>query len=128
MRLRHKLNKKNEKEAPSSASDVVKFLDSTPENQILKEKLPKFLLRKYKAPESMYLINSKTAKVITNVVKNHLNKESPIIEVNPGLGCLSEEILKCQDNPMYMFEISNHFLQHLNVSLCMWYPIVLLNI
>lgn len=114
-RLRHKLNKKNEKEAPRTAPDVIQFLDSSPENRAIKEKLPKFLFRKYKAPENMYLINSKTAKVIANVVKNHLSKESPIIEVNPGLGFLSEELLKCQENPIYMYEISNHFSQHLNV-------------
>ncbi|XP_012544415.2 dimethyladenosine transferase 2, mitochondrial isoform X2 [Bombyx mandarina] len=90
IRMRHKLNKLSEKQ-PKLAEDVLKFLNSSPEYNGLKEQLPTSLLRKYKAPES-----------------------SPLIEVNPGLGILTENILKCQNNKIYLFEQSNHFSPYLD--------------
>ncbi|KAJ2953334.1 hypothetical protein O0L34_g924 [Tuta absoluta] len=73
------------------------------------DKLPKALLRKYKTPESMYLINRKTAKGIAKVIQSHLDG-SPVVEVNPGLGFLSEELLRVHKNHHYLYETSSHFM------------------
>ncbi|KAG6450023.1 hypothetical protein O3G_MSEX006358 [Manduca sexta] len=62
----------------------------------------------------MYLINRGTAKTIADTIKDYLTEESPIVEVNPGLGFLSEELLKCQNNHIYMYEISHHFTQYIS--------------
>lgn len=118
LRLRHKINRENEeKKPPKVAADVLNFLQSTPENRNIIEKLPKSLLKKYKSPESMYLIDRKTAKEITKTIKNYLDKGSPLIEVNPGLGLLSEELLKCQGGHIYMYESLNNFSPILKVSI-----------
>ncbi|XP_049877700.1 dimethyladenosine transferase 2, mitochondrial [Pectinophora gossypiella] len=108
LRLRHKLKQPAEKPAIKAAADVVKYLESIPEYEEIKDKLPKSLLRKYKAPESMYLINRQTAKEIANAVQNHLD-DSPVVEVNPGLGFLSEELLKRHKSHHYIYETSSHF-------------------
>lgn len=97
IRLRHKLNKaKDEKPPPKVAQDVMNYIENTPEYAGIKNQIPKFLLRKYKAPESMYLINEGTAKEIVQAVEKNLIIHSPIVEVNPGLGILTKELLQCQ--------------------------------
>lgn len=116
LRLRHKLNKqKDEKENPKLAADVVNYLKNSPEHEGLVKQLPKSLLKKYKKPESMYLINKKTAKEIAETIKNLLDN-SPLVEVNPGLGILSEELLQVHRGPHYLYESSSHFVPHLSVS------------
>lgn len=116
LRLRHKVNKQNdEKNSPKLATDVVNYLKSSPEYDGLLEQLPKFLLKKYKNPESMYLINNKTAKEIAKTIENHLDN-SPVVEVNPGLGLLSKELLQVHSGQHFFYESSSHFLPHLIVS------------
>lgn len=116
LRLSHKIRQKSEKEDVKLAKDVLNYLDNTPEYYNIKDKLPKSLLRKYKTPESMYLINKNTAKSISKTLKKHISADSPVVEVNPGLGFLSEELLQNWSNHIHMFETSSHFSQHINVS------------
>lgn len=117
-RLRTKVSpRNNEKEPPKAVSDVEKFIDSSPEYFQIKDKLPKSLLKKFKSPESMYLINKQTAKHITKALESHLDKDCSIIEVNPGLGILTNELLQCQKNRIYIYESLNHFTPYLQVSL-----------
>lgn len=125
-RLRHKL--KNVDKPPAKASsEVVKYLETQPEYAELKDHMPKSLLRKFKAPESMYLINRKTAKDIANTIRDYLEPQLPVIEVNPGFGFLSEELLQLPLDHIYMYEISNNFSPYKNVSYCLnesaWYEL-----
>ncbi|KAM3956546.1 mitochondrial transcription factor B2 [Aphomia sociella] len=113
-RFRHKLNNENDKPNPVAVTDVITYLNSFAEYEHLKDQLPKGLLKKYKTPESMYLINKQTAKDIAKTLKKHIDKDSPLIEVNPGLGFLSQELLKLQINHIYMYESLNHFSTHIN--------------
>lgn len=115
-RLRHKVNNLEKGKTDKIAPDVLKCLENCAEYHDIKDKLPKNLLRKYKSPESMYLINKKTAKDIVSTIQNHLNN-SPIIEVNPGLGLITKHLLNCQKNHIYLYESSNYFSQHLHVSI-----------
>lgn len=119
-RLCHKVNKQNDLKQPKVAQDVMNYLESSIEYKDIIDVMPKTLLKKYKTPETMYLINKKTAKDITSTILNYLNKEAPIVEVNPGFGFLTQELLRCQKNPIFLYETSNHFIQFLNVSLIMY--------
>ncbi|CAH0400513.1 unnamed protein product [Chilo suppressalis] len=103
----------SQKKEPKLATDVINYLENTPEYNGIKGILPKTLLRKYKSPENMYLINRKTAEKISNNVKNYIMPEDPVIEVNPGMGFLSEMLLKSINNKLYIYETSNHFSTHL---------------
>ncbi|XP_063831105.1 dimethyladenosine transferase 2, mitochondrial [Ostrinia nubilalis] len=114
VRLRHKLTEKTNEKDLKLASDVTNYLENSAEYCNVKDKLPNFLLRKYKTPESMYLINIQTAKHIATTVSKHINDASTVIEVNPGLGFLSEELLHQLNNHIYMYETSNHFSSHLS--------------
>lgn len=117
-RFRHsKAIKQHEiKPEPKVATDVVNYLESTTDYKDIVDKIPKSLLRKYKAPETMYLINKNTAKCITETLETYIGKKSPIVEINPGFGYLTRELLVRRNNPIYLYEISNHFSQHLTVS------------
>lgn len=122
LRLRHKINKlQDKKDSPKLAADVINYLNNSPEYKGLMEQLPRSLLKKYKTPESMYLINKKTAKEIAKTIKSHL-KNSPVVEVNPGLGLLSEELLQVHKGPHFFYESSSHFLPHLAVSSLSLFP------
>lgn len=122
LRLSQKTSRQpKEKPPPKLATDVVNYINSTPEYSDIANKIPNSLLRKYKTPESMYLINKKTAKEIVKTIKDSINNDSPLIEVNPGFGYLSEELLRCQKNPIYMYEMSNQFSSHLCVSIITLY-------
>lgn len=116
-RLCHVANKENEiKQSPKVAQDVINYLESSPEYKNIITEIPKNLLKKYKTPESMYLINKNTAKNITNTLLGYINKGAPLVEVNPGFGFLTQELLQCQDNPIYLYEVSHNFTQFLSVS------------
>lgn len=111
--LSHK-SKPEVKEKLLETSDVIKYLESSPDYEEIKDKVPRPLLRKYKAPENMYIINKKTAKEIVNTIKDKINSTSPIIEVNPGFGFITEELLKYYNNSIYMYETYNQFVPHLS--------------
>ncbi|KPJ18212.1 Dimethyladenosine transferase 2, mitochondrial [Papilio machaon] len=113
LRLWYSTSKEKVEKQPKLAADVLKYLENDSDYSKIIEKLPRFLLRKYKTPESMYLINTKTAKEIAATVGSYINEESPVVEVNPGLGFLSKELLKCTKNHLYLYETSSHFTQHL---------------
>ncbi|XP_013184211.2 dimethyladenosine transferase 2, mitochondrial [Amyelois transitella] len=114
-RLQHKRHIENEKIVPALAQDVLKYLDSFPEYMLLKDQLPKSLLRKYKSPENMYLINKDTAGEIVTVMKEYIDKDCPVVEVNPGFCFMSQELLNQVPNHIYMYEMSHHFAPHLNL-------------
>ncbi|CAH0728458.1 unnamed protein product, partial [Brenthis ino] len=113
-RFCHKINKQNDLKQPKVAQDVMNYLESSIEYKDIIDVMPKTLLKKYKTPETMYLINKKTAKDITSTILNYLNKEAPIVEVNPGFGFLTQELLQCQKKPIFLYETSNHFTQFLS--------------
>lgn len=117
LRLQYSTSKQKIEKQPKLASDILKYLENDSEYKNLICKLPKSLIKKYKSPESMYLINKKTANNIVNTIRNHLDEKSPIIEVNPGLGFLSEEILKNGHNHLYLYETSNHFSEYIKVGI-----------
>lgn len=117
LRLTHKTKRQpKEKPPPKVSADVVNYINSTPEYNDIRDKVPNALLKKYKTPESMYLINKKTAKAIVNTIRDRINNNSPLIEVNPGFGFLSEELLQSQKCPIYMYEMASQFSTHLSVS------------
>lgn len=117
LRLCYSTGKEKLEKQPKLASDVLKYLENDSDYSKIIEKLPRSLLRKYKTPESMYLINTKTAREIAETIRNHVNEESPVVEVNPGLGYLSKELLQCTKNHIYLYETSSHFSPHLEVSM-----------
>lgn len=117
--LCHVANRKTKdeiKQNPKVAQDVINYLESSSEYKDIITEIPKHLLKKYKTPESMYLINKKTAKNIANTLVNYINKEAPLVEVNPGFGYLTQELIRCQDNSIYLYEVSHNFTKFLSVS------------
>lgn len=116
VRLCHKMNKSHEKQGTKVSQEVINYLESSLEYKNIINIVPKSLLRKYKAPETMYLINENTARNITETLKKYIEKDAPVVEVNPGPGLLTQELLQCQKNKLYLYETSNHFAQLLKVS------------
>lgn len=117
-RLQHKvITDDNSNEKIKVAPDVINFLENNPAYTNIKTQIPKFLLRKYKTPEIMYLINENSAQHIAEILKNNVDSNSPIVEVNPGFCFLTKEILKWHKEKIYLYETSNNFIDSINVSL-----------
>ncbi|XP_050674992.1 dimethyladenosine transferase 2, mitochondrial isoform X2 [Leptidea sinapis] len=110
IRFRHKASAElRDENNPKISQDVLKFLYNNDDYKDLIDRIPKNLLKRYKTPETMYMINKKSAKLICDTVKCHFDKNAPIVEVNPGFGFLTEEILQCQENPVYLYEHAKYF-------------------
>ncbi|XP_041969892.1 dimethyladenosine transferase 2, mitochondrial [Aricia agestis] len=110
LRYQHKLKKPIDEKPSSPISQEVKnYLESSEDYKEILDKIPKHLLKKYKAPETMYLINKKTAAQIVSNINNKIEKNSPIVEVNPGFGYLTKELLSAHNNNLFLYEVSNHF-------------------
>ncbi|XP_032521507.2 dimethyladenosine transferase 2, mitochondrial [Danaus plexippus] len=115
LRWRQKLNKQQKEEKPSKvAADVMKYLESHEEYKNIINVLPKTLLKKYKTPETMYLINRKTAVDMSQTIFKYLDKDAPVIEVNPGFGYITEEFLKHRKTPIYLYENFHYFKEIFN--------------
>lgn len=118
VRLPHVLNNEiNETEQKKISPDILNHLENNPEYSELKNRIPKQLLKKYKSPENMYLINKGAAKHIVNTIQKYLKRNGPLVEVNPGFCFLTEELLKTLKRKVYLYESSHNFNEFLSVSI-----------
>lgn len=112
---KEKTEKSEEKPAeikPSKISpEILSYLESCSDYADIKEKIPKQFLKKHRTSEMLYLVNKNTAKEIVETVKSSLGNNEPIVEVNPGLGLLSKELLIQTTCPIYMYENTQCFAQ-----------------
>lgn len=65
---------------------------------------PKLLNRKHNFPESIYIAHPKAADIIAeHLLKNH-NRDTTLVEVNPGLGLLSQKLVESNVEDIRLFE------------------------
>lgn len=99
--------------------DISQYFDKTSKTSktnvinLFPEKLFK---KTSKSPESFYLNDVSAAKLISKYLTQDLPKNLPIFEVNPGIGLISEQILKTGNKNLHFFEGNEFFLPDLLVS------------
>lgn len=92
-------------------NEISVYLNS---KECLKNKLPvipsRLLVRRVKSPESLYLIDSDIADEIFYLIRSDLlSTDSHIIEVNPGLGLITQKLLATEIQKLRLFETEQHF-------------------
>jgi dimethyladenosine transferase 2 len=90
----------------------------TPEQVDILRKFPEKLLRKkIKTPEHLYIADPNTAKIISKYLIQDVVKEKPFLEINPGLGLLTKELLDNTENKILLFEAEEKFAASMKVIL-----------
>lgn len=92
------------------------FFNENPEYQQIKPLIPSKLLRRnLTTPVEMYLIDKSIAKTIAYQIKENFKLKSlVIIEINPGLGLLTEELLSLGVKQIEMMESKPKFYEYLS--------------
>lgn len=92
------------------------FFNKNPEYQQIKALIPSKLLRRnLTTPVEMYLIDKSLAKTIAYQIKESFKLKSlVIIEINPGLGLLTEELLSLGVKQIEMMESKPKFYEYLS--------------
>lgn len=93
------------------ANEICVYFNS---KDCLKNKLPvlpsRLLLKRVKSPEGLYLIDSDIADEIFDLIRSDLlSTDSHIIEVNPGLGLITQKLLAAKIQKLRLFETDQHF-------------------
>lgn len=112
--------KKKKKTPEKSKTNVLIHLENDANFQEIKDQIPEKLF-KYRrvAPEGLYLINKDTAYDILFAILPYLQTssagESSLIEVNPGLGLLTDLLLNNWSREITLYEPNTQFVKALNV-------------
>lgn len=97
--------------------DISQYFDTTSKTDVIDLYPEKLFKKKSKAPESFYLNDVGTAKLISKYLTQNLPENVPLFEVNPGIGLLSREIIKTGNKNLHFFEGNEFFLNDLVVSI-----------
>lgn len=76
----------------------------------------KLLTKRHKPSEHMYVADPIAAQTIAPYLIDDLPKDTPLVEINPGPGVLTEEIVKSHVQNIILYEDFNEFLPILQVS------------
>ncbi|XP_057337907.1 dimethyladenosine transferase 2, mitochondrial [Microplitis mediator] len=66
--------------------------------------IPRECLKKVRVPQSLHLLNKTTAKEFSSMIVNDVKPNIPVLEMNPGPGFLTEELLRNGVSRVYLYE------------------------
>lgn len=96
----------------------------TPELEtLLRSFPPKLLNRKHNFPETLYIAHPKAVDTIAeHLLKDH-SRHTTLVEINPGLGLLTDKIIESNVEDIRLYEGSRDIVPGLQVSICGLTPI-----
>lgn len=100
--------------------DITQYFDSKSKTDVIELYPEKLFKKKSKSPESYYLNDPGTAKLISKYLTKNLPDNVPLFEVNPGIGLISKEIIKTGNKNLNFFEGNEFFLNDLVVSISLF--------
>lgn len=111
------INSSTEPDDPPPAQkvpkDIQKYFDAENKSEMLDLIPLKYLKKKQKPSEHLYL----TDKTVAGTIASHVRKRcttSIVVEVNPGMGMLTEELLKFNNlQKLYLCESNECFIKNL---------------
>lgn len=81
-------------------------------NDLVKS-FPANLLRRKSSSDDLYVTNSHWAEVITNHLTATPDNKSPIVELNPGIGILTKQLLERTQATVHCLETQKIFKTHM---------------
>lgn len=98
------------------SKDLNKYYTDNGKANILPLFPEKLLKKKIKTPDTFYIADPTAAKTIAKFVTKNHKSDVPLIEVNPGPGFLTKELLKSDVQNIKLYEHTEHFFADLLVS------------
>lgn len=75
-----------------------------------------FVKKRGKTPDNFYVASNLAASTIANSIKKDLPADKLIMEINPGIGLLTEKLITETDNDLFLYEAHEQLFDKLAVS------------
>lgn len=75
-----------------------------------------FVKKRGKTPDNFYIASNVAASTIADSLKKDLQADKLIMEINPGIGLLTEKLIKETDNDLFLYEAHEQLFDKLAVS------------
>jgi len=108
--------KSPKRKSPVTGKEVYKYYNY-PERKIAHSFPETFFVKKRgKTPDNFYIASNIAASTIANSLKKDLPADKLIMEVNPGIGLLTEKLITETNNDLFLYEAHEHLFDKLAVS------------
>lgn len=97
----------------STAKAVKNKLNGNPE---LETTITSLLRVRRCAPDSIYVGSKAAARRLISELRPHLTNNRPLLEINPGFGFLTRELVNLDIPKIKLFESSSEYEQYLKVG------------
>lgn len=104
----------------SAAKAVKSHINGNPE---LDTTINNLLRVRRLAPDSVYVGSKSAARRLISELQPHLTNDRPLLEINPGFGFLTRELLSLDIPKIKLFESSSEYEKYLKVSRFCYYEI-----
>ena len=108
--------KRNLKTESKISQEFLEYFGEKDKELIFKSYPEKILRRKFKSPDHLYLADRESAKKISKIIAYDNISNKTIVEINPGIGLLTNELIERTESKLILYELYDKFLPHLNVS------------
>lgn len=75
-----------------------------------------FVKKRGKTPDNFYIASNLAASTIAKSLKKELPPDKLIMEINPGIGLLTEKLITETDNDLFLYEAHEQLFDKLAVS------------
>ena len=101
------------------SKDVLEYMNSKSSLKSILSDLPSKILRRKMPRDSMYLVDEEVARDIASDILDNIGerRNTPIFEINPGIGALSKELLLGGVNCLHLCEHSKLFYRKMEMLL-----------
>ena len=110
-----KMKRKSSTE-PRISKDIQSYFNNKEREFVLKKFPEKFLRKKIKTPENLYICDEECAEIIADYITKSDGNNKPVIEINPGIGMLTKHLLQKTNNDLMLYENNEFFNTELNVG------------
>lgn len=116
VQLDHDNQQKQQPKKRKVPQDIKEQFFKSDELKTIVNKFPeKFLRKKYKVPGQLYIAHPSAAQCIAPHLTAGIPTDMPVIEVNPGLGLLTQELIDHGLSNLRLYESAKEFLPILEV-------------
>ncbi|GAB0092805.1 rRNA adenine N(6)-methyltransferase [Sergentomyia squamirostris] len=89
--------------------NIIEYFKSKHQSAQLEGFPSDYLIKKQQTPDHLYIVDESVAKTVAGIVCKNSQDDSPIVEINPGLGILTQELLKVSKQKIHLYEVDNEF-------------------
>lgn len=100
------------------SSEVYKHFNNEERKKALEFPEGHFKKKRKTMSQEFYVADKLGAFKIIKHLKKNLPKEKPVIEINPGVGILTQLLINETSNDLFLYELDENLLSNLNVSFC----------